>query len=262
MLLRVSLINCLKGLQAIVTDNLGRAVRDNDLIYLDPIPTLANLPVMTPASMVKPTVPPAVTKPLDSLHDGLNGLGRPVFETLVPYAVHQAISVYSDRVESFIRSELASRIDELDALAASTLQSLNLPGAIQVGLSLTRRQSLTRSCRHSRHPSVFHLLSFARRGKCAPRLGSPDYAACCSMFNVSRPRIRAFSTKRTNSSKLRRLKMARPSRSTAISGNDRRAQTLGDSYERERRAMPRRSPKLGTAIPSFVASLASGKVGS
>jgi programmed cell death 6-interacting protein len=121
-----------KGLQSTVTDNLARAVKDNDLIYLDPIPTPANLTPVAPASMVKPTLPPAVSGPLDALHDGTGGLGRPFFQTLVPYAVHQAISVYTDRVESLIRAEVASRVEELDAVAASSLQSLGLPGALQV----------------------------------------------------------------------------------------------------------------------------------
>lgn len=96
--------------------------------------------------MVKLVPPPEIAEPVEWLMKGGVGMGA-LFSALVPYGVHLALSklsslqlilqrtanllgVYDDRKDTLIR-ELDGRREELDGLAASTLQSLSLPGSIQ-----------------------------------------------------------------------------------------------------------------------------------
>jgi len=120
----------LKGLQEKIADNQKRGTKDNDLIYLEPVTTASNLPAITPATgMVKADVPPEISDPIPRLRDNL--LGRPLFAELAPLGVHLAISVYEDRKHTFVREQITRRRDELDQLAATTLDSLGLPGSLQ-----------------------------------------------------------------------------------------------------------------------------------
>lgn len=76
------------------------------------------MPAIPHAPMAKTVLPPEVASPIEHLHDAPNGLGRPLFQTLVPYGVHLAISIYDDRKDQLIRNQLADKADELDASAA------------------------------------------------------------------------------------------------------------------------------------------------
>ncbi|KAJ9125522.1 hypothetical protein QFC22_000483 [Naganishia vaughanmartiniae] len=117
----------LRSLQGILASSLKRAVRDNDLVYVQPIPPVAQLASITPAAMVKPVTPASVENSLEWLmHEG----GGALFSGLVPYGVHLALSIYDDRKDTLVRTELHGKREELDALAATTLQSLGLPGSI------------------------------------------------------------------------------------------------------------------------------------
>lgn len=122
----------LKSLQGIIASNLSRAVKDNDLIYLEPITPASNLAPIVAASMVEAKVPSEVANPISLLRDSPNpAFGRPLFRELVPYAVHVAISIFEERKDSFVREEIEMKREEMDSLAASALQSLNLPGSLQ-----------------------------------------------------------------------------------------------------------------------------------
>lgn len=80
-----------QSLQAILASSLKRAIRDNDLVYIQAIPPTSQLARITPASMVKAVVPPSVDNSLDWLmHEG----GGALFSGLVPYGVHLALSEY------------------------------------------------------------------------------------------------------------------------------------------------------------------------
>ncbi|SNX85869.1 related to RIM20 - protein involved in proteolytic activation of Rim101p [Melanopsichium pennsylvanicum] len=122
----------LSGLQGILRSNIARATRDNDLIYLEPVTPTTQLAQIVPAAMVKTVVPVEVSQPIAHLRDSpAPAFGKPLFAELVPYGVHLAISIYEDRKDSLVRDTIAGRRDELDAIATSTLQSLNLPGSLQ-----------------------------------------------------------------------------------------------------------------------------------
>ncbi|SGY18091.1 BQ5605_C015g07978 [Microbotryum silenes-dioicae] len=125
----------LKSLQTVLTDNLARATKDNDLIYLSTPTPLSSLPPITPAAMARATTAAEIVSPLDHLQIGR--LGKPLFEGLVPWQVHAAVKVYEDRRDTFIKDEVLVKKGALDALSTRTLQELNLPAAIDAVLQPT-----------------------------------------------------------------------------------------------------------------------------
>ncbi|KAL1393414.1 BRO1-like domain-containing protein [Phyllosticta capitalensis] len=119
----------LNGLKNRVTEDLKRAEKDNDMIYLLPVPPKSELKTLDRASMVAAKIPKEVADPLSMLGD-TGELGRPLFSKLVPYSVHVAASIYADRRDRLVNKT----IDELEDLTArihEVLKSLNLPGSLQ-----------------------------------------------------------------------------------------------------------------------------------
>ncbi|CAO3677492.1 unnamed protein product [Umbelopsis ramanniana] len=132
-------INDLKSLQQIIQSNLARAQRDNDVIYLEPVPSSSALPPIVKSGMVKPMPTTEITDPVQLMMDNERShgkmpyplLGLPLFQKLVPFAVHQAASVYFDRKERVLKVDIIGKLDELTGVYQSTLRSLNLPTALQ-----------------------------------------------------------------------------------------------------------------------------------
>ncbi|KAJ8606799.1 hypothetical protein MRB53_040725 [Persea americana] len=119
----------LSALKVKVQDELRRAEKDNDTIYLQPVPTLSELKTLDRASMVTARVTKEISDPLAALSEG-SELGKPLFTQLVPYSVHVAASLYTDRRDQCINAI----VDEFDLLSTSIrdmLRSLNLPGSLQ-----------------------------------------------------------------------------------------------------------------------------------
>lgn len=119
----------LNGLKNRVSEDLKRAERDNDMIYLLPVPPKSELKTLDRAGMVAAKIPREVSDPLSMLGD-TGELGRPLFSKLVPYSVHVAASIYADRRDRLVNKT----IDELEDLTArmhEVLKSLNLPGSLQ-----------------------------------------------------------------------------------------------------------------------------------
>ncbi|EJT53233.1 hypothetical protein A1Q1_07157 [Trichosporon asahii var. asahii CBS 2479] len=119
----------LKQLQGVVKSTLESADRDNLMIYCQAVPTPAQLPPINGVGMVKLQTPTEVAEPIAWLMSGGSG-SAPLFSGLVPYGVHLALSIYDDRKDTLIR-DMDGKREELDGIAASTLQSLNLPGSLQ-----------------------------------------------------------------------------------------------------------------------------------
>lgn len=121
-----------QSLKATLQSLIETAERDNRLIYLQAVTSESDLPPVNGMAMVKAAIPQDVEFPIPRLHQGAGGLGmRPLFERLIPYAVHLAISLYEDRKDTYVKEQIVARKDDLDQISTSTLQSLNLPGAIQ-----------------------------------------------------------------------------------------------------------------------------------
>jgi len=120
----------LNGLKTRVAEDLKRAERDNDMIYLLPVPPKAELKILDRANMVKSRVPKEVADSNALLGD--NGeLGPALFSKLVPYSVHLAASIYVDRRDRLVNSSIIEDLEALTAQIHDVLRSLNLPGSLQ-----------------------------------------------------------------------------------------------------------------------------------
>jgi len=120
----------LNGLKTRVTEELKRAEKDNDIIYLLPVPPKSELRVLDRANMVAAKPPKDVVDGISMLGEG-QPFGKPLFEKLVPYAVHQAASIYADRRDRLVNQSIIADIDTMTAKLRDVLQSLHLPGSLQ-----------------------------------------------------------------------------------------------------------------------------------
>ncbi|BDD61184.1 hypothetical protein MAP00_006254 [Monascus purpureus] len=120
----------LNGLKARVSEDLKRADKDNDVIYLQAVPPKSELKSIDRASMVVAKAPSQVTDAISMLGD--NGpLGQPLFSKLVPYAVHIAASIYSDRRDRLVNETIIGELESMTDKLRDLLSSLNLPGSLQ-----------------------------------------------------------------------------------------------------------------------------------
>ncbi|KAL4809119.1 BRO1-like domain-containing protein [Aspergillus unguis] len=120
----------LQGLKTRVSEDLKRAEKDNDMIYLNAVPPKSELKIIDRASMVASKAPSQVTDAISML--GEKGpLGQPLFSKLVPYAVHIAASIYSDRRDRLVNERIISELESMTDKLRDLLSSLNLPGSLQ-----------------------------------------------------------------------------------------------------------------------------------
>ncbi|KAL8798209.1 MAG: hypothetical protein Q9182_006854 [Xanthomendoza sp. 2 TL-2023] len=120
----------LQGLKARVSEDLKRAEKDNDIIYLMPVPPKSELKTLDRAGMATARIPPEVSDPYSSLGDN-GAFGQPLFARLVPYAVHVAVSIYDERKDRLVSSTIIDELEGLTQKLRDLLQSLNLPGSLQ-----------------------------------------------------------------------------------------------------------------------------------
>jgi len=120
----------LNGLKNKVSEDLKRAEKDNDLIYLNPVPPKSELKTLERANMVIARVPKEVSEPQEFLGDH-GEFGRPLFAQLVPFAVHIAASIYEERRGRLINTQIIDELETLNTKIHDTLRSLGLPGSLQ-----------------------------------------------------------------------------------------------------------------------------------
>lgn len=125
-----AVIGDLNGLKNRVTEDLKRAEKDNDTIYLIPEPPKSELKVLDRASMVSAKVPKELSHSQDMLGDH-GQLGKLLFAKLVPYSVHVAASIYADRRDRLINNTIVVELDNLTTRIHEFLSSLSLPGSLQ-----------------------------------------------------------------------------------------------------------------------------------
>ncbi|KAG1058081.1 hypothetical protein G6F43_000116 [Rhizopus delemar] len=142
----LAVANDLKSLQQIITTNLARAEKDNDVIYLARIPLPSSLPPILKTQMVNPVPPLEISDPVSLMlnNESSNAdapphpiIGLPLFQKLVPFAVHQAASVYVDRKERLIKEDIIAKLEELTGVYNSSIESLNLPTLLATAGSST-----------------------------------------------------------------------------------------------------------------------------
>lgn len=119
-----SVLADLRSLQVVIQKSLVRAEKDNDIIYLEPVPPVSSLASIQKKEMVKPSPAPEIVDPISLMasNERSSGalphpiMGLPLFQKLVPFAVHQAASVYVDRKERLVKEEIIARWDELTSI--------------------------------------------------------------------------------------------------------------------------------------------------
>jgi len=120
----------LNGLRSRVKEELRRAEKDNDVIYLLPVPPKSELKILDRANMVAPKPPKEVSQGMHML--AANGpLGRPLFERLVPYAVHQAAQVYTEKRDRLVTQSIVADLEAMTTRLRELLAELSLPGSLQ-----------------------------------------------------------------------------------------------------------------------------------
>ncbi|CAK4027010.1 ph-response regulator pala rim20 [Lecanosticta acicola] len=120
----------LNGLKNRVSEDLKRAEKDNDTIYLQPEPSKAELTPLDRASMVAARIPQEVSNSQEMLGDH-GALGKPLFAKLVPYSVHVAASIYADRRDRLVSNVIIAELESMTQRIHELLSSLNLPGSLQ-----------------------------------------------------------------------------------------------------------------------------------
>lgn len=100
--------------------NLVESKKDNDFIYNEVVPDVKTLAAPGKALLAKPTALPAAFG-TDS---------KDLFESLVPVALHQALSACETRKTECVNTEIM-KLRESTQLLNSILASLNLPAAIE-----------------------------------------------------------------------------------------------------------------------------------
>ncbi|KAK8107922.1 pH-response regulator protein palA/prr-1 [Apiospora kogelbergensis] len=123
-------VDDLNGLKKRVEEDLKRAEKDNDMIFLNIVPPKSELKVLDRANMALARVPPEVASPLDHLGEKCE-FGPALFTKLVPYSVHIAVSIYEERRDRLVNQNIISELEVLNERIHEILSSLNLPGSIQ-----------------------------------------------------------------------------------------------------------------------------------
>ncbi|KAI0154389.1 pH-response regulator protein palA/RIM20 [Xylariaceae sp. FL1272] len=120
----------LSNLKRRVEEDLKRAERDNDVIYLNPVTPKSELKILDRATMASAKTPAQVATPLEYVGDK-GEFGPALFTKLVPYSVHLAVSIYEERRDRLVNQNIITELESLNERIHELLSSLNLPGSIQ-----------------------------------------------------------------------------------------------------------------------------------
>ena len=102
-----------------------QAVKDNDLIYHDILPSEAALPIIE-------KLPPAAPITIQEVYSNAEVsklIGPDIFIRLVPLAVHESASVYSEEKAKLVRGEV-ERVDICEGEIRAGLEHLGLPSVV------------------------------------------------------------------------------------------------------------------------------------
>ncbi|ORY35828.1 BRO1-like domain-domain-containing protein [Naematelia encephala] len=102
-----------------------QAVKDNDLIYHDILPSEASLPQIEKL----PSATPITIQEVYNNPDVSKLIGGDIFIRLVPLAVHESASVYSEEKAKLVRGEV-ERVEISEGELRAGLEHLGLPGIV------------------------------------------------------------------------------------------------------------------------------------
>ncbi|KIJ50961.1 hypothetical protein M422DRAFT_158756 [Sphaerobolus stellatus SS14] len=115
-----------KSLLNTLESSFKRAERDNDLIYHKVVPSASSVPpIPDMKDVVFSNIPAGIQDPKSLIGENAAILGE-----LSGWGVRVAVDIYKERRKDWIQTEVLDKAKELDAQATSTLQSLNLPAAL------------------------------------------------------------------------------------------------------------------------------------
>ena len=123
-------VDDLHGLKRRVEEDVKRAEKDNDMIYLQSVPPKSELKKLERANMAVARIPPEVAKPYDFFGDQAE-FGPALFTKLVPFAVHVAVSIYEQRRDRLVNNNIIGELETLTDKLHGILSELNLPGSLQ-----------------------------------------------------------------------------------------------------------------------------------
>ncbi|KAF9420301.1 bck1-like resistance to osmotic shock [Podila epigama] len=112
--------------QATITEKKAQAVRDNDMIYHESVPTEAALPALEKLNATKPL-------PISELYSQAEMqkvIGPDTFQRLIPLSVHESSSLYSEEKAKLVRAE-AEKCETANQELTSALEFMNLPAGLE-----------------------------------------------------------------------------------------------------------------------------------
>ncbi|KAK4167038.1 pH-response regulator protein palA/prr-1 [Cladorrhinum sp. PSN259] len=125
-----AVVEDLQGLKKRVEEDLKRAEKDNDFIYLHVVPPKPELKILDRAKMAVARIPPQIAEPYNYLGDHAE-FGPALFTKLVPFSVHVAVSIYEERRDRLVNNNIISELETMTEKLHEILSSLNLPGSLQ-----------------------------------------------------------------------------------------------------------------------------------
>lgn len=114
-------IEDLEGLAETIKTTLRVAEKDNDLVYLKPVPHEKDLKPIPGASLVKSIIPEVLHSPNSS---------KILFKELLPYIIIQVGQAYRERQDTFIRDHFINPIQSLNKMLYKFLTERSLPASI------------------------------------------------------------------------------------------------------------------------------------
>ncbi|KND94256.1 pH-response regulator protein palA/prr-1, partial [Tolypocladium ophioglossoides CBS 100239] len=123
-------VDDLNALKRKAEDDLKRAEKDNDMIFLSPVPPKSELKILDRFNMSEAKVPPEVANPYEFLGDKAE-FGPALFSRLVPFSVHVAISIYEERRDRMVNQNIIQELETLTEKIHTLLSSIGLPGSLQ-----------------------------------------------------------------------------------------------------------------------------------
>ncbi|KAL8142029.1 hypothetical protein V2J09_015061 [Rumex salicifolius] len=113
------LLDAATKLDTYLNKNLERAMKENDRVYLQRVPSPSSLTTLPSVSLVKPM----------SMDDVLDASKEKLFASLVPDNSAKALSRYTEMVDDVIRTQ-AEKLQQGSELARVRLKEMDLPDAI------------------------------------------------------------------------------------------------------------------------------------
>ncbi|KAF9169610.1 bck1-like resistance to osmotic shock [Mortierella sp. AD011] len=110
---------------AIITEKKTQAVRDNDMIYHEAVPSEGSL---APLEKLNATKPLPISE-LYSQSEMQKVIGPDTFQRLIPLSVHESSSLYSEEKAKLVRAE-AEKCETANQELTSALEFMNLPAGL------------------------------------------------------------------------------------------------------------------------------------